>query len=309
MERRVTVCVADDNVENATILSEGLKLHDFDTVQVGSGEEALEVCAQGGIDLILLDVGLPGINGYETCRLLKDNDTTAIIPVIFVTVKGEPEDISKGYKVGASDYITKPYNLPIVMVRVEAVLRTIRGMEAQNEHKPTHADGHYTDQLTGLRSGRYLLQRLQEEVDKAHRYDFPVSCVVFDIDEVSAVDDEVGPVSMDDLLAEIAIALRSHSRAYDVIARYDNTVFAALLPHSPLDDAMGYGTKIMEDVHATTFSDPNFPTKVVLSVGVVTCQNGSASGAERILGEAMRSLLAAKSKAESRIVGRDLSET
>lgn len=308
MERRVTVCVADDNVESATVLSEGLKLHDFETVLVTSGEEALEVCAQGGIDLILLDVALPGIDGYETCRRLKDNHITSRVLVIFVTVKGKPEDISKGYKVGASDYITKPYNLPIVMVRVESVLRNMRLNELQDEHKPTHADGYYTDQLTGLRSGRYLIQRLQEEVDKAHRYDFPVSCVVFDIDDVSAVDDEVGPVSMDDLLAEIAISLRSHSRAYDVIARYDSTVFAALLPHSPLDDAMGYGSKILEDVHATIFSDPNFPTRVVLSAGVVTCQNGAASGAEFVFGEAMRSLLAAKSKTESRIIGRDLRE-
>lgn len=309
MESKTKVCVVDDHHESAALLCEGLRLNDFEAIEVHSGPEALEVCAQQRIDLVLLDIAMPGMDGYEVCRELRGSPNTSDIPVIFVTVKGESRDIAQGYALGAVDYITKPYNLPIVMVRVEAALRNrqING-RLRSEDQDPYLDMAYTDQLTGLRNRRYLMERLQEEVDKAHRYDYPVSCLILDVDEVVAVDEESGPVALDDLLAEVALALRSKSRTFDVLARYDGTLFSALLPHTPLDDAIGYGEKIIDEVDATTFSDPNFPTKVGLSIGVVTCQNGNSLGAEWVLGEAMRSLLQAKGLAEPRIRGRDLSK-
>jgi diguanylate cyclase (GGDEF)-like protein len=131
---------------------------------------------------------------------------------------------------------------------------------------------------------------------------------VFDVDEVRAIDVELGPVSLDDLLVEIAMTLRNFSRTYDVLARYDAALLAAILPHAPLNDAVSYAGKIVEEVNSTTFSDPNFPTEARLSVGIVTCQNGTAQGAEYVLGEAMRGLLHAKSLPGPRIVARSLVE-
>jgi diguanylate cyclase (GGDEF)-like protein len=256
----------------------------------------------------LLDVCLPKMSGYDVCKCLRENPKTQDICVIFVTVKGAPEDVSRGFELGAADYITKPYNLPVVMLRVDAALRKKLEHERLRTQQEFFMDNSYTDYLTGLRNRRYLLERLQEEVEKAHRYDYPVSCVVFDVDEVRGLDEELGPVSLDDLLIEIAMTLRNHSRTYDVLARYDGTLFAAVLPHSPKDDARQYASKIMDEIGSTTFSDPNFPTEAKVSVGIVACQNGSARGAEFVLGEAMRALLQAKSLPEERLVARNLSE-
>jgi len=306
--QRYRVCVTDDNEDNALILREGLLLHGYDAISVHCGQEALDTCAAGGIDLILLDVCLPDLNGYEVCQRLKGNPATRDIVVIFVTVKGSTEDIAHGFSLGAADWITKPYNLPIVMVRVDSAMRTKETQDKLRSQNETLLDNAYTDTLTGLRNRRFLLERLQEEVEKAHRYDYPVSCVVFDLDEVKAVDEELGPVSLDDLLSEIGMELRNYSRTFDVIARYDGTQFAAVLPHTVLDDAIGYASKIMQELGATTFSDPNFPTVVQFSAGIVTCQNGSAHGADFVLGEAMRGLLQAKSQRGERLVARNLSE-
>jgi two-component system, cell cycle response regulator len=281
-------------------------LHNYDAVMVHSGADALEICRKEPIDLILLDVCLPDILGYDVCAQLKADAQTRDIVVVFVTVKGEPADILKGYELGAADYITKPYNLPIVMVRVDAVMRDrLLRDKCRVEHEAL-IENTYTDDLTGLKNRRYLLERLQEEVEKAHRHNYPVSCVMFDVDEVRALDDELGPVSMDDLLAEIAMTLRNHSRTYDVLARYDGALFAAILPHLPIAEAEKYASKIMQEVGSTTFSDPNFPTEARMSVGIVTCQNGSAKGAEYVLGEAMRGLLQAKSMCDERLICRDL---
>ncbi len=308
MGRRFKVCVVDDHVESATVLCEGLKLNNYDAVQVHCGLDGLAACEAGDIDLVLLDIVLPDVDGYEICRRLKSSDKTREIPVVFVSVKGETEDIRFGYSIGAADYITKPYNLPMVMVRVEAVLRGHAAPGRSANPEMDLRDSGYTDQLTGLRNKHYLLERLQEEVDKAHRYDYPVSCVVFDLDEVLAVDSDTGPVSDDDLLAEIAIALRTHTRTHDILARYDGTMFAAILPHTPLDDALGYCRKIVEDMDATTFSDPNFPTKARMSVGVVSCRNGGVRVAQEVLGEAMRNLFQAKQSPTGRVQGHRLSE-
>lgn len=306
---RCRVCVADDTVDVASNLSDGLKLLNYDAVPVYTGTEALEVCADGDVDLILLDVCLPDIDGHEVCRRLKKDPKTHDIVVIFVTVRGSARDVVKGFQLGAVDYITKPYNLPMVMVRVEAALKK-RQFDGTSENISGGVlDDSYTDVLTGLRNRRYLLDRLQEEVERAHRYNYPVSCVMFDLDEVDAQDDELGPVSIDDLLAEIGMTLRNHSRTFDVVARYDGTLFAAILPHSPLGDATGYAKKILQEIDTTTFAVPNFPTEANLSAGIVTCRNGSAVGADFVLGEAMRGLLQAKSKSGGeRLVARNLSE-
>lgn len=289
-------------------MCEGLRLHNYEAVAVHTGTEALDACANGGVDLVLLDVCLPDISGYEVCQRLKQDVATREISIIFVTVKGSPQEVAKGFSLGASDYICKPYNLPMVMVRVDAAMREKRRQDRLRLEHELLLEETYTDHLTGLRNRRYLLERLQEEVEKAHRYNYPVSCVIFDVDDVRPVDEELGPVSMDDLLAEIGMTIRNYSRTYDVLARYDGTMFAAILPHVPLEDARHYAVKIMNEVGSTTYSDPNFPTEASVSVGIVACQNGSAQGAEYVLGEAMRGLLQAKSLGE-RLVVRNLAES
>lgn len=273
-------------------------MNNYDVIVCHSGEEALQICMNDQIDLVLLDVCMPGVDGYEVCRQLKDSPKSRNMVVIFVTVKGTTEDVAHGFRLGAADYITKPYNLPIVMVRVEAAMR----QRKQASHHDADIDTAYTDHLTGLRNRRYLLERLQEEFEKAQRHDYPVSCLVFDVDDVGAVDVDLGPGSMDDILAEVAMALRSYTRSYDILARYDGTTFAVILPHTSLQQAMVYANKIVEEIENTTFCDPSFPTHATLSVGVTCSQNtGPTTGGELLLGEAMRGLLQAKNLNGTRI--------
>jgi diguanylate cyclase (GGDEF)-like protein len=270
-----------------------------------SGEEALALCARGDIDLLLLDVGLPGIDGYEVCRRMKSAPDMRDIPVIFITARGSDVDVTEGYSIGAVDYVPKPYNLPMVMLRVEAALRTRQIVDPwRGGGVETLADTCYTDALTGLRNRRYLMERLQEEVEKAHRYHHYVSCLALDVDDVEAVDTEFGIATTEDLLVEIALAMRKSSRSYDILARYDASLFAAVLPHAPLEDAVRYAKKIEAEVRSHAFSDP--PTNAGLSFGIVSCRDGSAHGADKVFGEAMRGLFQAKSRAGTRIIARDL---
>ncbi|HOE65370.1 MAG TPA: response regulator [Candidatus Hydrogenedentes bacterium] len=304
---RYRICVADDCEEAAAVLSEGLQLHDYDVCVAHTGAEALAICKAGGIDLILLDVCMPEMDGYEVCRQLKASPQTSAIVVVFVTVRGTSEDISRGYDLGAVDYITKPYNLPMVMVRVDAAIRHCRLQDRFSAGDESIMEFASTDSLTGLRNRCYFLNRLEEEIDKADRYAYPVSCVVFDLAEVEGLDAELGPAPVDDLLAEIALALRTSTRNNDVLARYDGTMLTALLPHTPLNDALNYASKMLSEIDKTTFSVPSFPTRATLRAGIATCQNGGAQKAEYILGEAMRGLFQAKTLPGGRVVTRNVS--
>ncbi len=300
------VCVADDCPETAAVLCEGLQLHNYEVKVAYNGESALVICAEGNIDLILLDVCMPDIDGYEVCKRLKASPTTRDILVIFVTVKGSTKDISRGRELGAVDYITKPYNLPMVMLRVDATLRNRRSEDRLRIQNDAFIDTIYTDHLTGLRTRQYLLKRLQEEVQKAHRHDFPVSCAVFDVDETSPIDEELGMVPMADLLVEIAMVMRNQARTCDILARCDFSEFGAVLPHATREDAVAFATRIMNEVAVTTFSHPTHPTQATLCSGIVTCLNGFEYGADYVFREAMCRLLEAKSLSTGRIVARHL---
>ena len=300
------VCVVDDSADENTILRQGLQMHGYHAMAAHSGQEALDVCQASLPDLILLDVGLPDMDGYAVCEQLKKSPETRDIPIIFVTARGENEDVARGYTLGAVDYVTKPYNLPMVMIRVDSALRTKQ--TDTFSRASSLEDTAYTDPLTGLRNQRFLSERLEEELEKAHRYNMPVSCLFLDVSDVEAVDSELGSAAMDDLLAEIAMIMRNSSRVYDVLARFDGGLFAAVLPHTSLRAALRYAQKIQREVEDTTFSDPSFPTRAHLSFGIVTCANGQAQGAQRIMGEAMRNLLHAAAGCERGIVARDLNQ-
>jgi diguanylate cyclase (GGDEF)-like protein len=277
---------------------------------VHTGQAAIDRVSQGDIQLVLLDVGLPDMEGYEVCKRLKANPLTADVPIIFVTAKGDADDVQRGYDLGAVDYIAKPYNLPIVMVRVDSAMRSREVTDVMGINPDLYRDTCYTDSLTGLRNRRYLLERLQEEVEKAHRYGHPVSCIVVDVDEVRAMEQVVGDGApdMDEVLVEVAMAMRNSSRNYDILARVDSGLFAAVLPHAPLDDAVSYARKIEEEVGSSLFTCPSTPSQALLRFGVVSCRNGSSRGAEELIAEAMRRLLKAKSHHERSIEGVDLSK-
>lgn len=300
-----TVCVADDCTDENDLLCMGLRLHNYQTLAAYNGRDALDLCRNGQADIVLLDVDLPDMDGYEVCRQLKADPATADLPVIFITAHNDAENVIQGYNLGAVDFIGKPFNLPVVMIRIEAIMRTL---QSRDELPPADdmIDTAYTDQLTGLRNSRFLLERLQEEVEKAHRYDYPVSCLVLDVDEMKAVDAELGTAALDDILVEIAMAMRSSSRNYDILARYDGALFAAVLPHALIEEAIRYAQKINEEISTTTFNDPCFPTQANLRFGIVSCRNGAARGADHILGEAMRGLLKAKSYEDKHLHAKDL---
>ncbi len=310
MNSTIKICVVDDCVDETTVLCEGLKLFGYDAVAVHSGQDALRFVSKEEVHLILLDVGLPDIDGYEVCKRLKSDPASRDIPIIFVTARGSSGDVAHGYDLGAVDYVAKPYNIPIIIIHVDAALRTRQSATDMVAGPFMLTDTIYTDRLTGLRNRRFLYERLQEETEKAHRYQYPVSCLMLEMEEPLQKEAAPAPLVFEDILVEVALAMRNTSRAFDILARYDDMQFAAVLPHTQLKDAVSYANKIKREVADALLDESWVEGAADLSFGIVTCNNGKRPlTADEMIGEAMRNLLRAKGSAPDRISARTLAAT
>jgi len=155
-EKQPLVLIVDDTVENLQVLGSILKSENYKVAVATSGNQAIAIANEINPDLILLDVMMPGINGFETCKKLKSIPLTSETPVIFLTAKVENEDIIEGFKIGAVDYITKPFNSYELKARVKThiELKTSRDLlKQQNEILERLST---TDGLTGLYNQRYM---------------------------------------------------------------------------------------------------------------------------------------------------------
>lgn len=227
-----TILIVDDEPVNIRVLVELLK-DAYELRVATNGERALAIArSDEPPDLILLDVVMPGIDGFEVCRRLKADSRTARIPVIFITGNtGEQEEIL-GFRAGAVDYVTKPFNPIIVRARVNthAELKRCRDiLERQS----------YCDSLTGISNRRHYEETLPMMWDYTCRDRTPMACIMIDIDDFKKYNDLYGHQAGDDCITRVATALNALARRkIDLLVRYGGEEFCCLLPNTDLPGAL-----------------------------------------------------------------------
>ncbi len=194
-----------------------------------SGEMGLELAVQEQPDLILLDVILPGMDGYQICEQLKKTDESKDIPVIMLTSKAEPADKIKGLVLGAVDYVTKPFDAGELIARVKTHLRIKELYEALQERNRQLQEMANRDGLTNLYNHRFFHEHLSREMDRVRRYGGTITCVITDIDFFKKVNDTYGHQIGDSILKEVALILQKGIRESDLAARYGGEEFALVL--------------------------------------------------------------------------------
>jgi diguanylate cyclase (GGDEF)-like protein len=260
-----TVLIVDDAPTNIEILSEVLD-SEYEVLFAVSGEDALNIAFEETPDLILLDIIMPQMDGYEVCSRLKADPRTRAIPVIFVTAMDQEEDETKGLALGAIDYLTKPIRPPIVRARVRNHLELKRYRDVL-ERMTT------TDGLTGISNRRRFDESLECEWSRARRSQKPLSLIMLDIDFFKAFNDHYGHLAGDDCLRQVARGLaNSVRRPADLVARYGGEEFVCLLPETDASGAAWMANQLLE-----TMKELNLPhahsqvaDHVTLSMGVVT---------------------------------------
>jgi len=228
---KTTILIVDDEPINIRVLVELLK-ETYELRIATSGEKALTIIrSDEPPDLILLDVVMPGIDGFEVCRRLKADSNTARIPVIFITGSTEEQEELLGFQAGAVDYVTKPFSPVVVQARVNthAELKRCRDiLERQS----------YCDSLTGIANRRHYEETLPTMWNYACRERTPLACIMIDIDDFKKFNDLYGHQAGDDCLRRVAGVLNTRTRRkIDLLVRYGGEEFCCLLPNTDLAGA------------------------------------------------------------------------
>ena len=290
MSHKAVILVVDDVPTNIQALAFLLK--EEYTVKVATGgARALEVASQDPIpDLILLDVQMPDMNGYDVLRLLRENNDTAKIPIIFVTGKDSTQEEEYGLELGAVDYITKPIHPSIVKARVKTHI-TLKQQHDELIRIAIH------DQLTGLYNRHYLAEILSRKVSKSKRHNEALSVIMADIDHFKNVNDTYGHLMGDLILKAVANVIGEGARKEDIAARFGGEEFVLVLDHCTANDALIIAEGLRSKIEALNTEG----IRVTASFGVAQMDE-HAIRYEDVLKNADSALYAAKEEGRNRVI-------
>ena len=303
IDQRQTILIVDDDSINLNILS-GEFSKDYNIILAKSGDQAFRRIEKSQVDLILLDIMMPDMDGYEVCRRLKAKDATRPINVIFITARSEDEDEARGLLLGAIDYIRKPFYLPIVRARVKTCLEL--KMKTDILERLVALDG-----LTNIFNRRKFNEVIDMEWHRAIRDENPLSLILIDVDHFKNYNDHYGHAMGDDCLRRVANALKTGiQRSSDFLARYGGEEFGIILPNT---DIAGAG-KVAEDIRRAVeaLGIPHACSQVAeyvtVSLGVATMKpHKDILSPVVIIKEADNMLYKAKEEGRNRMRLRDLS--
>ena len=270
------VLVVDDQPANIQVLY-ALLMAECEVCMALTGVEALALCAARPPDLILLDIEMPGMGGYEVCRRLKADPALQDIPIVFVTGHLDPEVEVMGFAEGGADFITKPFHANVVVARV----RTQLTLKMQSDFLRSQA---YIDSLTLLGNRRRFDESLLAEWQRCRRGGQPLALILADVDFFKRYNDHYGHQQGDSCLRTVASALHAgFVRSHDVVARYGGEEFACILPDTTLAGAMQKALEVEQAIRALAIphakSDLGGIVTISLGVAVAAPPKGEHPGA------------------------------
>ncbi len=291
---RPLVLVADDD-DDAREALVGLLTPAFDVSAASDGDQAVELARTERPDAILMDLFMPRLDGLQALERLRGDATTADIPVIFVSARGDAAVKARTLDLGAADYLQKPFSERELRARLERTLRLSQSQEALRELAQT-------DPLTGLANLRAFRARLEDEVKRARRYNTPLTAIMADMDYLKPVNDELGHAAGDRAIAAVAAVIRAELRETDFGARYGGDEFVLLLPHTTADEGRVLAERICARLRETVLDVSGRRVPIGASFGVACLpEDGGDFGADALVRAADAALYRAKRSGRSRV--------
>ncbi len=295
------VLVADDDRVTRQFVGGLLRGHGLRVETVDDGKAAVDRVSEGGVDLVLLDVMMPGLSGIDCCRLIKSLTSESFVPVILLTARTDPDSRVEGLRIGADDYVSKPFDERELLARVSNMLGIKRMHDDVAEAKSRLERLAVRDELTGLYNYRYLHSRLVEEFKRSERFRDPLACAMADIDHFKQVNDRYGHQVGDIVLAEVARRLREAVREIDVVARYGGEEFLLVLPSTHFAGALTVADRMWRAIGQTPIKADGHELTVTVSVGVALFPSRDVKTKDELVKAADRALYQAKEDGRDRI--------
>ena len=303
---KAKILLVEDDPVQANVAKEYLESSGYEITWAENGKSAIKAAKTQPLDLILLDMMLPDLDGNEVCRWLKLNEDTKGIPIIILSVKSSTEEKVVGLEAGADDYLPKPYNEIELNARIYACLRTkalqdeLREKNRQLEEVLLRVEQlAITDPLTELFNRRRFEATLEKEFMRTMRYGSANSCLMIDIDFFKRVNDEYGHHVGDIVLKETAEVIKGCVREIDTVARWGGEEFIVLLPETKKEEALKVATRILDVIAGHSFSQ--ITTNLTVSIGLAGVPDPSIDTAEKLIQTSDLALYEAKAKGRNRV--------
>ena len=290
------ILVVDDERSNLDVLIHILK-PDYNVLVAKSGQAALKRARENKPDLILLDIVMPDMTGFEVLAQLMDDDDTRDIPVIFITGLARVADEEKGFLLGAVDYIVKPFNTSIVKARVKTHLKIVKQMRTIEKLG-------MIDALTDIPNRRSFDHQMDVEWRKAVRDRTVMSFIMIDADKFKVYNDTYGHPQGDVLLQTLAETMvKTLKRPSDFAARLGGEEFAVILPDTDLEAALSIAESIRANVEAMEIPGTGDAanTSITVSVGVATISPTPDDSPAEFIAKADAALYTAKNSGRNRV--------
>jgi len=286
------VLIIDDSDFAVALAKTRLATENIEICSANSGQTGLAAAKAERPDIILLDVEMPDIGGFDVCRALKDDPDLCMIPIIFLSASKNADDMVKGLDVGGVDYITKPFDAFELRARVRAALRAkqLQDMLIQHAH---------IDPLTGLFNRRALTDRLNAEWQRARNKGGCLSFIMIDVDNFKSFNDEYGHAFGDEVLRAIAAELTKNMPADSLFVRYGGEEFVVLCPGLDVNAAADLAEKCRRRLRHLHPGKDRAEVSVTASFGVA--DNSAACSPEELIHTADNSLYLAKTSGRNRV--------
>jgi diguanylate cyclase (GGDEF)-like protein len=292
MEPKSTILIVDDNPDKLGLLEAAFSLAGYNVTTATDGDEALAAIESYQPDLVITDVMMPRMNGYELAQRIRSNPVTKFIPVIMQTAASRrAEDLRRASEVGALGYITDPTDLDLMLARTRTLLEFKAYLDVCEEAA-------FTDHLTGLANRRRFERQLEREVGRVLRFERPFSLLMIDIDNFKNLNDTFGHDAGDDAIRRISRVLREGTRGIDLAARIGGEEFAVLLVETSQSGALDVAERLRVAIKAV---ETPAGGKITASFGVAECP-ADAQTASGILKAADIALYEAKRNGRDRVM-------
>jgi len=297
-----SILLVENNEKDAKLVLSYLAGEPYQIELVSNGEEALARATKGKIDLILLDILLPGIDGFEVCRGLKAVEQTRNIQIIILTCLEDIEYKIKGIELGADDFLIKPINIGELRARIKALLKKKNYMDKLNFNYKTALHFAITDELTGLYNHAYFNHFLDLEVKRSERHKHSLALIMMDIDDFKKYNDTLGHLSGDRILKEFGQLIKKTAREIDLSARYGGEEFAIILPYADRNHAVQFAERINQVISTYPFQSEGIMLsgKITVSIGIAIFPSDALNSKE-LIRKADEMLYKAKKEGKNKI--------
>ena len=257
------ILVVDDIPANIEILKIHLGDVGYDMLEACDGPQALEILNEQGddIDLVLLDVMMPGMSGLEVLKNIRNQNELMNIPVILVTANADDQNVAEGLDLGAFDYIIKPYSLMVLLARVRTALREKERLDLLEKWATT-------DPLTELLNRRFFFELAERETERSLRHKNAISYIMLDIDFFKKVNDEYGHIVGDQTLVSLSQLIKKQLRKVDFCCRFGGEEFVICLPDTELKQAKEVAERLRVAVNKMPLSCTNQTFNISVSLGI-----------------------------------------